>query len=89
MPYFLGGLKIAGGLALIGAIVAEFAAGSAGTGSGLAYRILEAGYRLDIPRMFAALVLISLTGIAIFLASSLLSHLLLRRWHESAVKRES
>ncbi len=89
MPYFLGGLKIAGGLALIGAIVAEFAAGSAGTGSGLAYRILEAGYRLNIPRMFAALVLISLTGIAIFSALSLLSHLLLRHWHESAVKRES
>jgi len=89
MPYFLGGLKIAGGLALIGAVVAEFAAGTAGTGSGLAYRILEAGYRLNIPRMFAALVLISLTGIAIFLAFSLLSHLLLRHWHESAVKRES
>ena len=63
MPYFLGGLKIAGGLSLIGAIVAEFAAGTAGTGSGLAYRILEAGYRLNIPRMFAALILISLTGI--------------------------
>ncbi len=89
MPYFLGGLKIAGGLALIGAIVAEFAAGTAGTGSGLAYRILEAGYRLNIPRMFAALLLISLTGIAIFLAFSLLSHLLLRKWHESALKRES
>ena len=65
MPYFLGGLKIAGGLSLIGAIVAEFAAGTAGTGSGLAYRILEAGYRLNIPRMFAALILISLTGILI------------------------
>ncbi|MEO1092747.1 MAG: ABC transporter permease [Pseudomonadota bacterium] len=89
MPYFLGGLKIAGGLALIGAIVAEFAAGSAGAGSGLAYRILEAGYRLNIPRMFAALILISTAGIAIFLAFSLLAHLLLRHWHESAIKRES
>ena len=89
MPYFLGGLKIAGGLALIGAIVAEFAAGTAGTGSGLAYRILEAGYRLNIPRMFAALILISLTGILIFLAFTLLQHLVLRRWHESALKRES
>jgi NitT/TauT family transport system permease protein len=88
MPYFLGGLRIAGGLSLIGAIVAEFAAGTAGTGSGLAYRILEAGYRLNIPRMFAAVILISLTGIIIFLAFSLLSHLLLRRWHESAVRRE-
>jgi NitT/TauT family transport system permease protein len=88
MPYFLGGLKIAGGLSLIGAIVAEFAAGTAGTGSGLAYRILEAGYRLNIPRMFAALLLISLTGILIFLGFTLLQHLLLRRWHESAVRRE-
>ena len=88
MPYFLGGLRIAGGLSLIGAIVAEFAAGTAGAGSGLAYRILEAGYRLNIPRMFAALILISLTGIAIFLACTLLQHLLLRRWHESAIKRE-
>lgn len=88
MPYFLGGLKIAGGLSLIGAIVAEFAAGTAGSGSGLAYRILEAGYRLNIPRMFAALILISVTGILIFLAFSLLSHLMLRKWHESAIKRE-
>ncbi len=88
MPYFLGGLKIAGGLSLIGAIVAEFAAGTAGAGSGLAYRILEAGYRLNIPRMFAALILISVTGILIFLFFSLLSHLLLRKWHESAIKRE-
>ncbi len=88
MPYFLGGLRIAGGLSLIGAIVAEFAAGTAGTGSGLAYRILEAGYRLNIPRMFAALFLISLTGILIFLAFSLLQHLVLRRWHESALRRE-
>ena len=89
MPYFLGGLKIAGGLSLIGAVVAEFAAGSAGTGSGLAYRILEAGYRLNIPRLFAALLLISLTGIAIFFLFTLLSHLILRRWHESALKREN
>ncbi len=88
MPYFLGGLRIAGGLALIGAIVAEFAAGTAGTGSGLAYRILEASYRLNIPRMFAALFLISVAGILIFLALTLLSHLLLRKWHESAVRRE-
>lgn len=88
MPYFLGGLRIAGGLSLIGAIVAEFAAGTAGTGSGLAYRILESGYRLNIPRMFAALILISLTGIVIFLALTLLQHLVLRRWHESALRRE-
>ncbi|MDP2375561.1 ABC transporter permease [Reyranella sp.] len=85
LPYFLGGLRISGGLALIGAVVAEFVAGTGGNASGLAYRILEAGYQLRIPRMFAALVLISVAGIAIYLLLSLLSHLLLRRWHESAI----
>jgi NitT/TauT family transport system permease protein len=88
LPYMLGGLKIAGGLSLIGAVVAEIAAGSAGAGSGLAYRIAESGYRLNIPRMFAALILLSITGIVIFLALSLVSHLLLRRWHESATANE-
>lgn len=89
LPYMLGGIRIAGGLSLIGAVVAELAAGTAGAGSGLAYRILESGYRLNIPRLFAALLLLSLTGIAIFFALSLLSHLALRRWHESAVQAES
>jgi NitT/TauT family transport system permease protein len=89
LPYFLAGLKISGGLALIGAVVAEFVAGTGGSESGLAYRILEAGYQLKIPRVFAALLMISLSGIAIFLATSCISHLLLRRWHESALKREN
>jgi NitT/TauT family transport system permease protein len=88
MPYFLGGLKIAGGLSLIGAVVAEFVAGAQGQSSGLASRIIEAGYRLNAPRLFAALILISLTGIVIFLVLSLVSHLILRRWHESALKQE-
>ena len=85
MPYILGGMKIAGGLSLIGAVVAEIAAGSAGAGSGLAYRIAESGYRLNIPRMFAALLLLSVAGIVIFFTLSLLAHLVLRRWHESAI----
>lgn len=88
LPYFLGGLRIAGGLALIGAIVAEIAAGSAGHGAGLAYRIVESGFLLNVPRMFAALALISATGIAIFLFFTALTHLLLGRWHESARVRE-
>ena len=87
LPYFLGGLRIGGGLALIGAIVAEIAAGSAGQGSGLAFRIVESGFRLNIPRMFAALALISLTGILIYLAFGLLSFVLLRRWHDSTRRR--
>jgi NitT/TauT family transport system permease protein len=89
LPYFLGGLRISGGLALIGAVVAEFVAGSGGTASGLAFRILEAGYQLKIPRMFAALAMVSGAGIVIFLVLSLISHLLLRRWHESAIRREN
>ena len=84
LPYFLGGLRIAGGLSLIGAVVAEFTAGTAAGGSGLAYRILESSYRLDIARMYAALLLLTSTGIAIFLTLSGLSHALLHRWHESA-----
>jgi NitT/TauT family transport system permease protein len=89
MPYFLGGLKIAGGLALIGAVVAEFVAGSAGQSSGLASRIIEAGYRLNAPRLFAALILVSFTGILIFLVMTWISNLILGRWHESAMARES
>jgi len=87
LPYMIGGLRIAGGLSLIGAVVAEIAAGSAGAGSGLAYRIAESGYRLNIPRMFAALLLLSVAGIAIFYALSLLNYLALRRWHESVLER--
>jgi NitT/TauT family transport system permease protein len=89
LPFILGGLRIAGGLSLIGAVVAEIAAGSAGAGSGLAYRIAESGYRLNIPRMFAALLLLSLAGIVIYALLALISHLLLRRWHESALGKEN
>ena len=89
LPYFLGGLRIAGGLALIGAVVAEYVAGTGGIGSGLAFTILEAGYRLNIPRMFAALLMIAATGVVIFTVLSLISHFLLHKWHESAVKRET
>ena len=89
LPYMLGGLRIAGGLSLIGAVVAEIAAGSAGAGSGLAYRIAESSYRLDIPRMFAALLLLSAAGIVIYMLLALASHLLLRRWHESALGKEN
>jgi len=89
LPYILGGLRIAGGLSLIGAVVAEIAAGSAGAGSGLAYRIAESGYRLNIPRMFAALLLLSVAGIVIYMCLAAVSHLMLRRWHESALGKES
>ncbi len=86
MPYFIAGLKIAGGLSLIGAVVAEFTAGAAGKETGLASRILEAGFRTEIPKMFAALVLVSLTGIMIYLIFNLVSRLVLGAWHESEIK---
>ena len=84
LPYLLGGMKISGGLALIGAVVAEFVAGS-GTATGLAWRIVESGNRLEIATLFAALALLALTGVVIFAALSLLEWWLLRRWHESAI----
>jgi NitT/TauT family transport system permease protein len=89
LPYFLAGLRISGGLALIGAVVAEFVAGTGGTQSGLAYQILISSFNLQIPRMFAALLMITVLGVLIFVVLTLLSDLLLRHWHESAVKREN
>ena len=88
LPYFLAGLRISGGLALIGAVVAEFVAGTGGAETGLAFRILEAGYRLAIPRLFAALFLLSLTGIVIYMLLDWLSRRVLRHWHESASTAE-
>jgi NitT/TauT family transport system permease protein len=87
LPYFFGGLRISSGLALIGAVVAEFVAGTGGNSTGLAYQILYAGYQLNIPRMFAALLLISLAGVALFAAMAWLSRLALGGWHASEVGR--
>lgn len=83
LPYFFGGLRISSGLALIGAVVAEFVAGTGGQGAGLAYQILQAGFQLNIPRMFAALLLISLTGVALFVLMAWLTRLALGGWHAS------
>ena len=88
LPYFFGGLRISSGLALIGAVVAEFVAGTGGTGTGLAYQILQAGYQLNIPRMFAALVLITLAGVLLFALMSILSRWALGSWHESEVHHD-
>ena len=86
LPYFLGGLKISGGLALIGAVVAEFVAGTGGAKAGIAYQILMSSYNLEIPRMFAALLLTTCSGVLIFSTLTWLSNFLLRNWHESATK---
>lgn len=87
MPYFFAALRISSGLALIGAVVAEFVAGTGGTNTGLAYQILQAGFQLNIARMFAALVLISLTGIVLFAGMSLLAKKAIGRWHDSEADR--
>jgi NitT/TauT family transport system permease protein len=87
LPYFFGGLRISSGLSLIGAVVAEFVAGTGGSGTGLAYQILYAGYQLNIPRMFAALFLIALAGVALFAAMAGLTRLALGGWHASEVGR--
>jgi NitT/TauT family transport system permease protein len=88
MPYFLGGLKISGGLALIGAVVAEFVAGTGGEKSGIAYRILISSYNLQIPRMFAALLLTTGLGVLIFAALSALSDFILSKWHDSSINHD-
>jgi NitT/TauT family transport system permease protein len=88
LPYFLAGLRISSGLALIGAVVAEFVAGTGGRSAGLAYQILEAGFQLDIPLMFAALVLIAITGVLLYLLMVMLTKALLGNWHESAIAEE-
>jgi NitT/TauT family transport system permease protein len=88
LPYFFAGLRVASGLALIGAVVAEFVAGTGGQGAGLAYQILMAGIQLNVPRLFAALVLITLAGIVLYVAVGLLAHVVLAHWHESELAEE-
>jgi NitT/TauT family transport system permease protein len=87
LPFALTGLRIGGGLSLIAAVVGEFAAGSAGRDAGLAYRLLEAQYRLNAPRVFAALVLLAVAGIALYGLTSLISHLALTRWRRGGSPR--
>jgi NitT/TauT family transport system permease protein len=89
LPYFFGGLRISSGLALIGAVVGEFVAGTGGRSSGLAYEILQSGFQLDIPRMFAALLLITLAGVVLFVTMVGLSRLALGEWHESEIGTET
>ena len=89
LPFFFAGLRVSSGLALIGAVVAEFVAGTGGRNTGLAYEILQSGFQLEIPRMFAALFLITVAGITLFLAMVALSKLALGTWHDSVVENET
>jgi len=87
LPYFMAGLKISGGLSLIGAVTAEMVAGAAGRETGLASRILEASFRTETPKMFAALTLLVATGVLIFWLFNALSRWLLGPWHTSESSR--
>ncbi|MDE2463771.1 MAG: ABC transporter permease subunit, partial [Alphaproteobacteria bacterium] len=86
LPFLVSAMKVSGGLALIGTVVAEFAAGT-GTATGLAWTITLATRNLEMAEAFAALALLSLLGIALFFALSGLEWLLLHRWHESALRK--
>jgi NitT/TauT family transport system permease protein len=88
LPFFFAGLRVSSGLSLIGAVVAEFVAGTGGSGSGLAYQILQAGFQLNIPRMFAALLLISVAGIFLYWSMAWISQRSLRNWHSSESQQE-
>lgn len=64
LPFMLEGLRVASGLAVIGAVVAEFVSGSGAT-QGLAWRLLEAGNRLRTADMLAALALLMVMGLTL------------------------
>jgi NitT/TauT family transport system permease protein len=80
LPALLAGARISAGLALIGTVVAEFVAGS-GEAVGLAWRISESASRLETPKTFAALLLLSITGVALNTLVALVEKRLLRHWH--------
>lgn len=86
LPHFFGGLCISAGMALIGAVAAEFVAGTGGAGAGLAYQILQSGYQLNMPRLFAALALISATGVTLFVVLATVGRWALAGWHESELQ---
>ena len=78
-PFIAEGFKVASGLAIIGAVVAEFVAGSGGA-QGLAWRILEAGNRLETAKMFAAIVALAVMAAGVHLACQELERRALTWW---------
>ncbi len=79
LPFIVEGHKVASGLAIIGAVVAEFVAGSGGA-EGLAWRILEAGNRLRTAEMFAAIVALALMAAVVHLLFQALERRVLTWW---------
>ena len=81
LPSIMTGLRIASGLAVIGAVVGEFVAGELGDQRGLGIVIMVAAKQAELPLLFAAVILASLLGIAMLAAVGVAAHLLMHRWH--------
>ncbi|USK61418.1 ABC transporter permease [Peribacillus asahii] len=88
MPYIMAGLKVSCTLSIVGAIVGEYVAGIGGGKGGLGYAITVAAIQLKTPYLFACGIASALLGIGFYLLVSLIAHLMLRSWHESAMKVE-
>lgn len=84
LPHIFTGLRIASGLAVIGAIVGEFVAGFSEGTAGLGILVLAAYRQLRTDLMFAAVLCAAGLGIVLFGTVSLAGTRLLRRWHPSA-----
>jgi NitT/TauT family transport system permease protein len=87
LPNIVTGLKVAAGLAVIGAIVGEFVAGFSEGAAGLGILVLSAYRQLKTDLLFAAVVFAAGLGLVLFGLVSLAGHLLLSRWHASAAER--
>jgi len=88
MPFILSGLKISCTLAIIGSITGEYIAGIGGGKGGLGYAITVAAVQLKTPYLFACAITGALFGIVFYLLVSMVSRLILKSWHESAMKVE-
>jgi NitT/TauT family transport system permease protein len=83
MPSIVTGLRVAAGLAVIGTVVGEFLVGTLGDSEGLGVRVVSAMKTGRTDLVFAAVLIASLLGLALFAAVNLAGHLMLRRWHTS------
>ena len=88
MPYMMSGLKVSCTLSIIGAITGEYIAGIGGGKGGLGYAITVAAVQLKTPYLFACAIAGAIFGIVFYLLVSFISRLVLKSWHESAMKVE-
>lgn len=88
-PSIFAGLRISAGLSVVGAIVGEFIIGAGGTEGGLGVKVIFAQGKLDTDMLFAEVFAATALGLGFFVLVSYVGALLLRSWHESALKRDS